>query len=105
MNINNLLLKIRKEKPIPKWIFNIGDVGSDSYRNYNIRASLLTDGNLCVFYRGTIARNFFAMTLDPTTFELRTMSMGRSSNGYDRGKVDEFLGAVVSAMHRQDLLG
>jgi len=54
----------------PKWIFNIGDVGSDSYRNYNIRASLLTDGNLCVFYRGTIARNFFAMTLDPTTFEV-----------------------------------
>lgn len=41
----------------------------------------------------------------PTTFELRTVSLGRSSNGYDRGQVDEFLGAVVSAMHRQDLLG
>jgi len=41
----------------------------------------------------------------PSTFELRTVSLGRSSNGYDRGQVDEFLGAVVSAMHRQQLLG
>jgi DivIVA domain-containing protein len=41
----------------------------------------------------------------PTTFELRTISLGRSSSGYDRGQVDEFLSAVVSAMHRQDLLG
>lgn len=41
----------------------------------------------------------------PTTFELRTASLGRSSSGYDRGQVDEFLGAVVSASHRQDLLG
>jgi DivIVA domain-containing protein len=41
----------------------------------------------------------------PTTFELRSVSLGRSSNGYDRGQVDEFLGAVVSAMHRQQLLG
>jgi DivIVA domain-containing protein len=41
----------------------------------------------------------------PATFELRTISLGRSSNGFDRGQVDEFLGAVVSAKHRQDLLG
>jgi DivIVA domain-containing protein len=41
----------------------------------------------------------------PTTFELRTASLGRSSNGFDRGQVDEFLSAVVSALHRQDLLG
>ncbi len=41
----------------------------------------------------------------PTTFELRTISLGRSSNGFDRSQVDEFLGAVVSAKHRQDLLG
>ncbi len=41
----------------------------------------------------------------PTTFEIRTISLGRSSNGFDRSQVDEFLGAVVSAKHRQDLLG
>jgi len=41
----------------------------------------------------------------PTTFELRTISLGRSSNGYDRSQVDEFLSAVVSAKHRQELLG
>ena len=41
----------------------------------------------------------------PSTFELRTISLGRASNGYDRGQVDEFLGAVGSALHRQELLG
>lgn len=41
----------------------------------------------------------------PSTFELRTISLGRSSNGFDRGQVDEFLGAVGSALHRQQLLG
>ncbi len=41
----------------------------------------------------------------PTTFELRTASLGRSSNGFDRDQVDEFLGAVGSALHRQQLLG
>ena len=41
----------------------------------------------------------------PSTFELRTISLGRASNGYDRGQVDEFLGAVGAALHRQELLG
>ena len=43
--------------------------------------------------------------LAPSTFELRTISLGRSSNGFDRCQVDEFLGAVGSALHRQELLG
>jgi DivIVA domain-containing protein len=41
----------------------------------------------------------------PSTFELRTISLGRSSNGFDREQVDEFLSAVVNALHRQELLG
>jgi hypothetical protein len=41
----------------------------------------------------------------PSTFELRTISLGRSSNGFDREQVDEFLSAVVTALHRQKLLG
>jgi DivIVA domain-containing protein len=41
----------------------------------------------------------------PSTFELRTSSLGRASNGLDREQVDEFLSAVVNALHRQELLG
>lgn len=41
----------------------------------------------------------------PSTFELRTSSLGRSSNGFDREQVDEFLSAVVTALHTQQLLG
>lgn len=41
----------------------------------------------------------------PSTLELRIASLGRSSNGFDRSQVDEFLGGVVSALHRQELLG
>ena len=41
----------------------------------------------------------------PSTFELRTSSLGRSSNGFDREQVDEFLSAVVTALHSQQLLG
>jgi DivIVA domain-containing protein len=41
----------------------------------------------------------------PSTFELRTVSLGRSSNGFDREQVDEFLSAIVTALHSQDLLG
>lgn len=41
----------------------------------------------------------------PDAYELRTASLGRSQSGYDRGQVDEFLSAVVSALHRQRILG
>jgi len=41
----------------------------------------------------------------PSAFELRTISLGRSSKGFDREQVDEFLSAVVTALHRQQLLG
>jgi hypothetical protein len=54
----------------PMWILNIANVGSDSYRSSYIKSTLLSNGNVCIFYRGTIARDFFALTLDPITFEI-----------------------------------
>jgi DivIVA domain-containing protein len=41
----------------------------------------------------------------PDSYELRTISLGRSGSGYDRGQVDEFLAAVVTALHQQRILG
>jgi len=35
----------------------------------------------------------------PETYELRIASFSRSSSGYDRTEVDEFLGRVIKAVH------
>jgi DivIVA domain-containing protein len=40
----------------------------------------------------------------PETYKLRTMSLGRSGSGFDRGQVDEFLGLLIGAVHRQRTL-
>jgi DivIVA domain-containing protein len=40
----------------------------------------------------------------PETYKLRTMSLGRSGSGLDRSQVDEFIGLVVGAIHRQRAL-
>ena len=57
-------------------------------------------GNL--FKRIVIKRGNIAA---PDTFEIRTISLGRSGNGFDRSQVDEFLASVVTAVHAQNLLG
>ncbi|MEY3561712.1 MAG: hypothetical protein RL068_864 [Actinomycetota bacterium] len=41
----------------------------------------------------------------PDPYELRTISLGRSGSGYDRGQVDELLATVVTALHQQRILG
>ena len=40
----------------------------------------------------------------PEPYELRTMNLGRSGSGFERSEVDEFLGVVISAIHRQRAL-
>ena len=40
----------------------------------------------------------------PETYKLRTMSLGRSGSGFDRSQVDEFLGLLIGAIHRQRTL-
>lgn len=40
----------------------------------------------------------------PETYKLRTMSLGRSGSGFDRSQVDEFIGLVIGAIHRQRTL-
>jgi DivIVA domain-containing protein len=40
----------------------------------------------------------------PETYKLRTMSLGRSGSGLDRNQVDEFIGLVIGAIHRQRTL-
>ncbi|HEY7854112.1 MAG TPA: hypothetical protein VIB80_03235 [Aquiluna sp.] len=40
----------------------------------------------------------------PETHQLRTMSLGRSGSGFDRSQVDEFLGVLIGAIHRQRTL-
>ena len=37
----------------------------------------------------------------PETQQLRTMSLGRSGSGFDRSQVDEFIGVLIGAIHRQ----
>lgn len=41
----------------------------------------------------------------PDTFEIRTISLGRSGSGFDREQVDAFLSLVVGSSHAQNLLG
>jgi DivIVA domain-containing protein len=40
----------------------------------------------------------------PESHTLRTMNLGRAGSGFDRGQIDEFLGLVVAAIHRQRVL-
>lgn len=40
----------------------------------------------------------------PEPYKLRTMSLGRAGSGLDRSQVDEFVGVVIGAVHRQRVL-
>jgi len=40
----------------------------------------------------------------PSTFDLRTMPLGKSTSGLDRTEVDEFISMLVTATHIQRLL-
>ena len=40
----------------------------------------------------------------PEPYKLRTMSLGRAGSGLDRSQVDEFVGVVIGAIHRQRAL-
>ncbi|MFM1950671.1 MAG: hypothetical protein RL418_358, partial [Actinomycetota bacterium] len=44
------------------------------------------------------------MIVTPDTFEIRTISLGRSGSGFDREQVDEFLAKLVSAALTQQAL-
>lgn len=40
----------------------------------------------------------------PESHALRTMNLGRSRSGFERGQIDEFLALVIGAIHRQRTL-
>ena len=40
----------------------------------------------------------------PEPYKLRTMALGRAGSGLDRSQVDEFVGVVIGAIHRQRAL-
>lgn len=45
-----------------------------------------------------------SMLQAPSSFELRTIPLGRSRGGYSRSEVDEFIALVIAASHRQKAL-